>query len=515
MIKSFLVLTRLFPAPSRIGILLLLGSVPCALQAAVPLGLLRPAEGAGFQAMRDHEDAASDVSNLRSELSLGVFSYQGPKALPVDSAPRVNLTIPENVEEPAHIVEPAEMEEPVKEEGAEPLKEPVRAEDSAEFGYQESADPHTGSKDATISESDAELAIRVGDFETAAEIYARIVSQTHDENRSKAALLSLAEVYREMDDPMRVVSILERFRREYPTDKRLPEVLLRLGFLYREMGVPQQAVDAFFGVLKQSFNMSEDDLAMYREITHEASYQIAETYYRMHQYALASEFFARLLRAARPNTPERLELLAKCAYSNYFSGDFRKVLYLLELKDWSNIDSSRQAEFRFLRASAYWSLRDTEGARAEVINLADLEVEPNKDPYWNFWWKYVGNELANDLFAQEDYVMAHKLYYSLLHLSGEEKWQLPVIFQIGRCREHLGNIDEAREIYGQILKQIGEIAVSDRSGNLIVLETRVQDQLKNLDWEHELGRAKELYSPPAVEGNDRPDSLASIDARSR
>jgi tetratricopeptide (TPR) repeat protein len=228
----------------------------------------------------------------------------------------------------------------------------------------------------------------------------------------------------------------------------------------------------------------------------------------MHQYELAGEFFTRLLRSARDKTPEKLELLGKCAYSNFFSGDYRRVLYLLELKDWDDVNQNKQAEFRFLRASAYWALRDQDSARAEIVNLASLTVEPNKDPYWNFWWKYVGNSLANDLFAQNDYAMAHKIYYSLLHLSEEKKWQLPIVFQIGRCRESLGDSAEAMGIYAKILEEIGAIAEAGREQNLVVLKTRVEDQIDNLEWEQQLGDARRNFAPKL----DRTDEHASTES---
>jgi tetratricopeptide (TPR) repeat protein len=464
-----------------LGLTLLQGPLLESALPGLPLAALRPAEGSELRAMHAVEAAANDPDRLTSQLALDQISFSREGGAQEGFPDR-------------------------RVEGLEPPRETTSG-DSTDRGAR-SRPLARG-----VSEREAELAMRVGDHVMAAEIYARIVDQSPDEERRKQALLSLAEVYRAMDDPMRVVSILERFKQEHPDDDRMPEVLLRLGFLYREVGVPQQSVDAFFGVLKQSFRLEQSNLQAYREITNEASYQIAETYYRMHQYELAAEFFSRLLRAARPGTPERLDLLAKCAYSNYFAGDYRRVLFLLELKDWGSIDANRQAEFRFLRASAYWSLRDQQRARAEVVNLADLEVEPNKDPYWNFWWKFVGNELANDLFAQEDYAMAHKLYYSLLHLSGEARWQLPIIYQIGRCREYMGAPGEAREIYERILEEIEGFETSALEGTLIVLQTRVSDQLKNLAWEQELSRARNLYDPSLTQGTDATEPLASLDAR--
>ncbi len=367
-----------------------------------------------------------------------------------------------------------------------------------------------------INEGEAELAIRVGDYEAASRIYAGIAAQTTNAERARKALLSLAEVYRAMDDPLRVVSVLERYQRDYPEDADLPEVLLRMGFLYRETGAPQKAVDSFFGVLKQSFDLHKSDLAGYRALTREASYQIAETYYRMHQYELASEFFTRLLRSSHEHSTERHEILSKTAYASYFAGDYRKVLLLLEPRTWQGVRASKQAEFRFLRASALWALRDREASRAEVVNLATLEIEPNEDPYWNFWWKHIGNELANDLFAQDDFAAAHKLYYTLLHLSDEPEWQLPIIFQIARCRESMGSIDEAGKIYNQILEEIissqGEMPAG---ASLVVLESRVQDQIRKLSWEKELTQARKLYAPSDTEAHESfREPVITTDARS-
>lgn len=366
-----------------------------------------------------------------------------------------------------------------------------------------------------VSESEAELALRVGDLEAAAKIYAQIAAQSLDPERRRNAFFGLAEVYQKMDEPLRVISVLERFRTIYPDDPTIPELLLRLGFLYRETGSTQKAVDSFFGVLKESFVLRDSDMESYRSLTAEASYQIAETYYRMQQYELAGEFFGRLLRAARMSSGEHDALLSKTAYAAYFAGDYRKVVLLLEPNQWGEISASRQAEFRFLRASAYWALGDHEAARSDVLNLATLEVEPLRDSYWNFWWKHIGNELANDLYGQGDYELAHKLYYSLLHLSNEPEWQLPVIFQIARCRQGLGEIPEAESIYGRILDEIDSAREETLTGSLLVLESRVQDQMRHLAWEKELTEARKLYAPSGNEAHDSfSESSPATDARS-
>jgi tetratricopeptide (TPR) repeat protein len=70
---------------------------------------------------------------------------------------------------------------------------------------------------------------------------------------------------------------------------------------------------------------------------------------------------------------------------------------------------------------------------------------------WIRWQKKAGNELANDLFNQNDYSGALGLYQAMLPLGVEPSWCWPVLYQMGMCYEHLLMYEKAAESYKKII----------------------------------------------------------------
>ena len=70
---------------------------------------------------------------------------------------------------------------------------------------------------------------------------------------------------------------------------------------------------------------------------------------------------------------------------------------------------------------------------------------------WAYWQQRVGNEIANSLYKEGDYVKALGIYSSLAKLDSAPAWQLPVKYQIGLTYEHLLQPQKAVETYTQIV----------------------------------------------------------------
>jgi len=107
----------------------------------LPLAALRPAEGSEIRALREVEDAAADPEHLDSSLDLRTSSFGSEDVA-------------------------AAAEENATSQGA-----PTSHRNGAAGG----ADAATHPSNA-VSERNAELAMRVGDYTMAAEIYAKIVA---------------------------------------------------------------------------------------------------------------------------------------------------------------------------------------------------------------------------------------------------------------------------------------------------------------------------------------------------
>ena len=66
---------------------------------------------------------------------------------------------------------------------------------------------------------------------------------------------------------------------------------------------------------------------------------------------------------------------------------------------------------------------------------------------WVYWQRRAGNEIANQLYKEADYLNALQIYQSLAELDNSPAWQPPVWYQVGLVYEQLQQWQKATDTY--------------------------------------------------------------------
>ncbi len=105
------------------------------------------------------------------------------------------------------------------------------------------------------------------------------------------------------------------------------------------------------------------------------------------------------------------------------------------------------------------------------------------------WQRRTGNQLANDFFEAGDILNAHSIYASLLELSPEPTWRLPLIYQIALCYERLGLLDRAQTSYQSIVAASGTAPPPE----LAELFRMAAWRLEHLNWRERLEKQVSVF----------------------
>jgi TolA-binding protein len=392
--------------------------------------------------------------------------------------------------EPAH-AQPAEVS-PEKAHGAAPAKAIAGHEDdsahaepnassSAEEGEKKvkTIEPHAAKgaslkagnshEEATALEfaSLLKLGNRLtdrGDYDSAEIAYRQILSAPNAPvMETKSALLGLAHMFRKQGTNLtKAAAIYEKYLKEYPGDDRSPECLLELGRTLRSMGAYKLAIARFYNVINSTLKVSGEGFDRYQLLARTAQFEIAETHLESGNYAEASKFFTRL-RLLELAPIDRARAHFKAAYAMHMTGDLDAAVQALRsyLEQWPNDENTAEAR--------YWlavDLRATKrGGEAMAVTLDLLKAQKERmagDPkLWLYWQRRTGNQLANDFFETGDITNAQAIYSGLAALSPEPMWKLPLTYQIGLCRERLGDPVGARTAYQSIIDAAGATPPAD------------------------------------------------------
>jgi len=238
----------------------------------------------------------------------------------------------------------------------------------------------------------------------------------------------------------------------FPLHPDTPSILYRQGVLYRRIGATELALSKFHAVMSTVISLQEKDIKAYQTLVLLAQTEIADTFFLAGQFDKASEYYRRVLKLANADLNEeqiRLKL----------------VKSVFELKDWKGVISEGQlciekvplsthvAEVRFLMAEAYKKLGMRSEAIRQTMELLNTEEErAAKDPEnWAYWQKRTGNQLANELYEQGDYVNALLIYETLAKLPGTEEWHSQALYQMGLIYERMFQPERATAAYTEIL----------------------------------------------------------------
>lgn len=297
------------------------------------------------------------------------------------------------------------------------------------------------------------------------------ILETNAPNELKRkALFELALVNQDDNQFLKAQQIFSQFLKRYPDDPSTPEIVLRQGLLYRQMGVPTLAISKFYAVMSMALKLNLSNMDYYKKLVLQAQSEIADTYYQQGDYAHAADFFGRLLKAdaAGLNKPHiQVRLIRSLASMQDDSETATKSQIFLE----HNADSTDVPEVRFLLASALKHLGRNQDSMRQVLLLLQSQVDnARKEPEtWIYWQQRAGNEIANQLYKEGDYINALEIYLHLAGLNKTAAWQIPIWYQTGLAYEQLQQWDRATEVYKRILDRRKEVKDADNTPSLLSL----------------------------------------------
>jgi tetratricopeptide (TPR) repeat protein len=240
----------------------------------------------------------------------------------------------------------------------------------------------------------------------------------------------------------------------------------------------------------------------YKKLVLQSQVEIADTYYLEGSYLEAADFFGRLLKteAAGLNKPQiHLKLIRSLSCLTNHVETVAKAQVFLDIYR----DSTDVPEVRFMLASALKQVGRNQDSMKQVLLLLQSQQENvQKNPEtWIYWQQKAGNEIANQLYKEGDYLNALEIYLSLADLNKSAGWQLPVWYQTALVYEQLQQWQKATDMYGRILDRQKEVTDAESSPSILSLFDMARwrkdyiawmekSKATNLTFQHAAGRAQ-------------------------
>ncbi len=295
------------------------------------------------------------------------------------------------------------------------------------------------------------------DYEAASIAFRQVMNSPEaDSTEIKTALLGLAHMHRKRGDLTKAAAIYERYLADYPGDDRSPDALLELGRTLRDMGAYKLAIARFYSVINSTLKVAGSNFERYEVLAKTAQFEIADTHFAAGEYDEANKYFTkfRLLDVA---PADRARAQFKAAYALRLDGKLDTAVTALRafIEQWPDDENSPEA--RYLLATTLRELKRPQEAMTVALDLLREEksrvaAAPKR---WLHWQLVTGNQLANEFYDSGDIADAHKIYSTLLELSPELSWRLPITYQLGLCFERLGMVSMARSSYQSVVDLAG------------------------------------------------------------
>jgi len=299
----------------------------------------------------------------------------------------------------------------------------------------------------------------------------------------RLALFELALANQDDNQPVKAQQIFAQYLHTYPEDPSVPEVLLRQGLIYRQMGVTTLAVSKFYAVMSTALKLKLDNMDYYKKLVLQAQLEIADTYYLEGKYEESADYFSRLLKDGSADL-NRSQVQYKLIRSLSFLTNHVETVAKSQVFLDTNPNSSEVPEVRFILASSLKKLERNHEAMKQVLLLLQSQQENvRKNPEtWIYWQQRAGNEIANQLFKEGDYLNALQIYLSLADLDKSPSWQFPVWYQSGLVYEQLQQWQKAGETYQRILDRQKELTETNSTPSLQSLVEMAKWRKDYLDW---------------------------------
>jgi tetratricopeptide (TPR) repeat protein len=299
----------------------------------------------------------------------------------------------------------------------------------------------------------------------------------------RLALFELALVAQDDNKLVLAEQIFGQYLHNYSGDPSAPEVLLRQGLIYRQMGVNTLAISKFYAVMSTALKLKLENMDYYKKLVLQAQIEIADTYYQEGKYEEASDFFGRLLKSANPELDQiqtQYKLVRSLSYSTNNAETVAQAQIFLTLYT----NAAEVPEVRFFLASSLKKLGHNNDSLKQVLLLLQSQEENvRKNPeVWTYWQRRAGNEIANQLYKEGDYLSALQIYLTLAELDKSPAWQLPAWYQTALIYEQLQQWQKATETYQRILDRQKELTDATATPSLLSLFEMAKWRRDYIDW---------------------------------
>jgi tetratricopeptide (TPR) repeat protein len=335
-------------------------------------------------------------------------------------------------------------------------------------------------------------------FEVAEKQARELLTEENPPEIRRLAMLELAYIAIDSQELAHGQEILSEYLRRYPKDASVPEVCLRQGLLFRQMGAHQQALARFYQVMNYALTLKLDRFDYYQTMVLKAKTEIAETYYLQGKYAEAADYFTRLLKAEEKGLDRpvcQFKLIKSLSAQEAHDKVVAQAQSFVELYS----DSLDVPEVRFMLADSLKKLgRNRESMQQVLVLLQSQQKQAQAHPeIWVYWQQRTGNEIANELYKEGDYMSALEIYLGLAKVSNAPNWQAPVWYQIGLVYEHLKQPAKAAEYYDLIMKRQEEIRTGSPTPAILALLDMAKWRQGYLNWGENADSALRKLSLPA------------------
>jgi tetratricopeptide (TPR) repeat protein len=333
----------------------------------------------------------------------------------------------------------------------------------------------------------------------AAKVLVDLLASNVADDIRQIALLELAAVAYDENDLARAQTVYVQFINRWPNDSRIPDVLLRQGQVFRQMGLNKLALTKFYAVMTAALSLKNDQLDYYQKLVLQAQTEIAESHYQMGKYEEAADFYARLLQQNdpalnRPQTQFRL-IRSLAAIGRHAESAGQAEDYLERFPE-----APEQPEVRFYLAQSLKQIgRNSDSLQQVLMLLKEQRAKTVDRPeVWAYWQQRAGNEIANQLYREGDYMKALEVYINLSQLDSSPVWRVPVSYQIGMTYERLMQPQKAIETYADILKNESTMGTNATPGIKAVFDM-ARYRTSFLQWQGKAeNTTRELASTPAI-----------------
>ena len=339
-------------------------------------------------------------------------------------------------------------------------------------------------------------------FNLAETALVRLLAENVPDEIRQTALLNLGSVVQSENDLPRAQSIFTQFFDRWPGDVRVPEVLLRQGGIFRQMGLNNLALPKYYSVMTAALSLKNDQFAYYQRLVLQAQLEIAETHYQTGKFAEAADFYSRLLKHATDDTVDRPQIQFRLIRSLITIG--RNEEASGQALDFLGHypDADEEPEVRYYLAQSLKAAGQSGEALRQVLVFLREQKNKTKDrpEVWAYWQQRVGNEIANQLYKEGDYVKALEVYLDLSKLDAAPAWRLPVDYQIGITYERLLQPQKAIETYTQILARETALGTNASPGLKAVLDMS-RWRIGFLEWQNQAQAATHSFASSSTAGS--------------